>query len=560
MLAAIMAALVVLSMTPSLVSATTDYKSEIGDDSTLVSEKGADIGDYEVYQTLDIEKNGTVTVTLAVNGADAPDEIYLRGVYANTTPTIVDGQSHLQKVSDDPRYVWETTGPVTYRIHLADTTPLGRFPRGITEKSVWFSQRNIMTVQAFHDSKIPSGFFVTIQPPEGWNGAAPGQKIDSNTYKIPPQKNTKYFTPKDIYVVGDSDVHTTKQGGTEYRVFHAPSADGPSTPSEHLQLLASTGEVLGSEIGVDAKYGRLGIVVPDDGAKTGSAQARHHSYVVTETEAGHPIKLIDGGQSIYVHEIAHTYEWFDKPEWIAEGGATFLEPYALYKSGYISKSQYKQTLAKFASTRDGNAKKVIARNHPYDGGATVLAALDLDIRARTNGEKNVVDFFGRVFDQRHDPGWDKQLTYSETLSALKSITGADYSKFIRHYVDSEEQPRIIAEGDYSLAEGVKDPYVQSDSTSSTTTPDSTTGVKTTTVSEPPTTTEKMTSEISETTIQDSDGDGVIDSEDYAPRDPKVQEKSDLQTTSTSAPGIGIFGSLAGILVTLFIVYGKFRTQ
>lgn len=28
-------------------------------------------------------------------------------------------------------------------------------------------------------------------------------------------------------------------------------------------------------------------------------------------------------------------------------------------------------------------------------------------------------------------------------------------------------------------------------------------------------------------IQDSDGDGVIDSEDYAPRDPDVQEKSDL---------------------------------
>lgn len=32
-------------------------------------------------------------------------------------------------------------------------------------------------------------------------------------------------------------------------------------------------------------------------------------------------------------------------------------------------------------------------------------------------------------------------------------------------------------------------------------------------------------------IQDSDGDGVIDSEDYAPNDPAVQEKSDLQTTT-----------------------------
>ncbi|SDZ91210.1 hypothetical protein SAMN04488065_1178 [Haloplanus vescus] len=33
-------------------------------------------------------------------------------------------------------------------------------------------------------------------------------------------------------------------------------------------------------------------------------------------------------------------------------------------------------------------------------------------------------------------------------------------------------------------------------------------------------------------IQDTDGDGVIDSEDYAPQDPEVQEKSDLQNSST----------------------------
>lgn len=37
---------------------------------------------------------------------------------------------------------------------------------------------------------------------------------------------------------------------------------------------------------------------------------------------------------------------------------------------------------------------------------------------------------------------------------------------------------------------------------------------------------------SEDDIQDSDDDGVIDSEDYAPKDPNVQEKSDLKDTST----------------------------
>jgi len=37
----------------------------------------------------------------------------------------------------------------------------------------------------------------------------------------------------------------------------------------------------------------------------------------------------------------------------------------------------------------------------------------------------------------------------------------------------------------------------------------------------------------ETDIQDSDGDGVIDSEDYAPRDPDVQERSDVVRATTT---------------------------
>lgn len=36
-------------------------------------------------------------------------------------------------------------------------------------------------------------------------------------------------------------------------------------------------------------------------------------------------------------------------------------------------------------------------------------------------------------------------------------------------------------------------------------------------------------------VQDTDGDGVIDSEDYAPRDPEVQEKDDLRNEECECP-------------------------
>lgn len=37
-------------------------------------------------------------------------------------------------------------------------------------------------------------------------------------------------------------------------------------------------------------------------------------------------------------------------------------------------------------------------------------------------------------------------------------------------------------------------------------------------------------------VQDTDGDGVIDSQDYAPRDPDVQAKSDVNPGETATPG------------------------
>lgn len=47
--------------------------------------------------------------------------------------------------------------------------------------------------------------------------------------------------------------------------------------------------------------------------------------------------------------------------------------------------------------------------------------------------------------------------------------------------------------------------------------------------------DNTTTNSDEDDIQDSDGDGVIDSEDYAPQDPDVQEKSDLQNATSTAP-------------------------
>ena len=53
-------------------------------------------------------------------------------------------------------------------------------------------------------------------------------------------------------------------------------------------------------------------------------------------------------------------------------------------------------------------------------------------------------------------------------------------------------------------------------------------------------------------IRDSDGDGMIDAEDYAPQDPEVQQKSDLgQTSGSDGPGFGFLSAVVagGALLT-----------
>jgi len=59
-------------------------------------------------------------------------------------------------------------------------------------------------------------------------------------------------------------------------------------------------------------------------------------------------------------------------------------------------------------------------------------------------------------------------------------------------------------------------------------------------------------------LQDSDGDGMVDSEDYAPHDPEVQEKSDLQETSGgSGAGFGVGVAVVALLIiTLVSLRGR----
>lgn len=67
--------------------------------------------------------------------------------------------------------------------------------------------------------------------------------------------------------------------------------------------------------------------------------------------------------------------------------------------------------------------------------------------------------------------------------------------------------------------------------------------------EPTSTSTKVTSDPT-----DSDGDGVPDQEDYAPQDSKVQDKNDLEESSSgSVPSFGIPATAIGLLIAALVI-------
>jgi PGF-CTERM protein len=58
-------------------------------------------------------------------------------------------------------------------------------------------------------------------------------------------------------------------------------------------------------------------------------------------------------------------------------------------------------------------------------------------------------------------------------------------------------------------------------------------------------------------IQDSDGDGMIDSKDYAPRDPDVQEESDVRDASSEqVPGFGVGATVVALTFAAFAAHRR----
>jgi predicted metalloprotease with PDZ domain len=78
----------------------------------------------------------------------------------------------------------------------------------------------------------------------------------------------------------------------------------------------------------------------------------------------------------------------------------------------------------------------------YGGGATMALALDIEIRAATEGSRGLDDVMRRLEERFGEPG--SRYTVDDVLAAVNHVSGGDFTDFFDAYVKGAEAQLDIA--------------------------------------------------------------------------------------------------------------------
>lgn len=432
-------ALTVCSVLAPAVSASASYGSH-------------DNQSWEIAYEIDVESSGMATVTVSTNRSVGNVQLSRRSA---TNLSFVAGESAVE-VKNERQYRWNTTArqSITYRVQL------GQYGKGsgIEERFVAFRIWELVPVTYWgYEMRAPQWRF-TLTGPEGWEPIMDGRRVDSNTFVMPPDRRTGW--PKDHAAIGDMTVYEWTVDDEVYRVAKAPTSRGPAI-ERVTHLVNRTAPVIRSYMGSNDTRPKALIVATRTIERGGVA--KHHTAVFGDLS---PLYRVSEGRAVYTHEMTHMYqEWGETyksgvGDWGKEGSATYLQHYALWQGGLINESQFKRSLRVSVTGWEGedNIGKVpvaSANDEPYDKGALVWAALDLDIRARTGGNQTLAAVFERVNFQTEDSNQGRALSRAELLESLETVTGKDYSEFYHNYVNQTVVPSVIFTSNYSLSDPVR---------------------------------------------------------------------------------------------------------
>jgi hypothetical protein len=148
----------------------------------------------------------------------------------------------------------------------------------------------------------------------------------------------------------------------------------------------------------------------------------------------------DAELAAWIHEYVHTRQAFSNAEslrWLTEGSARYYEWLLAIESGYADWGDLRGVLGKAA-----NDDSVLADPDTWGGeseyakGALVLAAVDREIRAATDGERTLEDALRRINGRETAP------TVETFVRAVSEVGGLDAGATAERYVTTAGVPEV----------------------------------------------------------------------------------------------------------------------
>lgn len=402
--------------------------------------------DWVPHYTVSIEPDGQATVELSVEGSDVPGDIGLGTGQSNVIETLT-GEAALDE--REWGLLWDTSvaDTVAHRVELG-VYESGNIVAEVFDDAVFTVVNELVAPTGWKGGidALPEVHRFTIDAPNGWTATFSGDQVGPNTYEVNPRIPLDQF-PREVIPVGDFDVHTREVDGTTLRAVSLPAADGIA-PETALDLWAEAVPRL-EHYYQEAPFPKLGVIVPAPEGRIGG-QGREHTFVVTDN-----VPLIDPEDraiSPALGELGRTYQRHDQPRWYLDGSNGWVLRAMLAEIGRLSEDELREHL-KIAGTEGG-----LYVGDPYEVPATetrwkatpVLAALDMDVRARTDGAVDYADLLARTHDPR--PCGSYTVERERILTALVTLTGVEYTAFFERFVDGSEYPDVVLTDDFSITD------------------------------------------------------------------------------------------------------------
>lgn len=220
--------------------------------------------------------------------------------------------------------------------------------------------------------------------------------------------------------------------------FVVPANGTPETSPEQIQQQLS---VLEERFDISVQQSTLTVFTPPPPIREGGAMHGDEFWVQSQS----PVH-------VYYHEYIHTQQAFigeldDDLAWLVEASAEYYEIQAQHQLVGIRSADRHQSFSDQLRAADGQ-QTVLTEPTPeehlalYEKGAHVLAALDLEIREATAGEKSLEDVLYELNRRATDEQRDEPIDYAEFKQIVTDIAGQSFDDWLDNYVDSPGVPPL----------------------------------------------------------------------------------------------------------------------